>query len=152
MIEIDNFDDQKFLHLLKWFHAQSWEDKMKIALNRFNSQNSNCYRGYMPLVDNVAVYKEQTDFGNHLINDKISADPIQQFMQEASSYPSEDFEKGFMLKVHKNDFCENLFFTKSRTRLKRTIKQVYTIYTDVARLMMRLCAVGLDLTPNHFEV
>ena len=101
MIEIDNFDDQKFLDLLKWFHAQSWEDKMKIALNRFNSQNSNCYRGYMPLVDNVAVYKEQTDFGNHLINDKNSADPIQLFMQEASSYPSEDFEKGFMLKVHK---------------------------------------------------
>ena len=107
MIEIENFDDQKFLDLLKWFHAQSWDDKMKIALNRFNSQNSNCYRGYMPLVDNVAVYKEQTDFGNHLIEEK-GTDPIQNFMHEASSYPSEDFEKGFTLMMHKTFHSQNL--------------------------------------------
>ena len=107
MIEIENFDDQKFLDFLKWFHAQSWDDKMKIALNRFNSQNSNCYRGYMPLVDNVAVYKEQTDFGNHLIKDK-STDPIQNFMHEASSYPSEDFEKGLILMMHKTFHSQNL--------------------------------------------
>ena len=52
-----DFDDEEFLSQLKWFHAQDFKTKMKMALNRFQPENSNKYRGYMPLVDGIDVYK-----------------------------------------------------------------------------------------------
>ena len=52
-----DFDDEEFLNQLKWFHAQDFKTKMKMALNRFQPENSNKYRGYMPLVDGIDVYK-----------------------------------------------------------------------------------------------
>ena len=124
MVNIGNFNDSDFLAQLKWFHALDWHDKMRIALNRFEPKNENAYRGYMPLVDNVAVYKEQTDFGNDSCLLPADDDPLKNFMHERSRYPSDEFE------AH--------------------IKRVYTIYTNVARLMMRLCAVGLGLDIDYF--
>ena len=106
MIEIEDFDDQELLKQLKWFHEQSFTDKMKLALNRFSSENSNKYRGYMPLVGNCEVYKEQTDYGNDSI----------------SSSSEEEMQKN------------------------------YRIYTKVADLILQLCAVGLGLQVNHFQV
>ena len=56
-IPVKDFDDEEFLKQLKWFHAQDFKTKMKMALNRFQPENSNKYRGYMPLVDGIDVYK-----------------------------------------------------------------------------------------------
>ena len=56
-IPVKDFDDEEFLNQLKWFHAQDFKTKMKMALNRFQPENSNKYRGYMPLVDGIDVYK-----------------------------------------------------------------------------------------------
>ena len=56
-IPVKDFDDEEFLSQLKWFHAQDFKTKMKMALNRFQPENSNKYRGYMPLVDGIDVYK-----------------------------------------------------------------------------------------------
>ena len=124
MIEIENFDDQELLEQLKWFHKQSFNDKMKLALNRFNNNNANKYRGYMPLVGNCAVYKEQTDYGNDSIPTS-DGDPLRDFMEEKSCYPNEEHAG----KIRKN----------------------YQIYTKVADLILQLCAVGLGLPINHFQ-
>ena len=99
----------------------------------------------MPLVDNVAVYKEQTDFGNHLINDKSSADPIQQFMQEASSYPSEDFEKGFMMKVHKNDFVKTIH----SDRCKRPCHQLLHVIALAIAITSAIAAIEIMVGISH---
>ena len=56
-IPVKDFDDEEFLNQLKWFHAQDFKTKMQMALNRFQPQNANKYRGYMPLVDGIDVYK-----------------------------------------------------------------------------------------------
>ena len=125
VVEIEDFDDQELLKQLKWFHEQSFTDKMKLALNRFNSRNCNKYRGYMPLVGNCAVYKEQTDYGNDSITGSIK-DPLRDFMEEKSTYPSQEYAQ----EIRKN----------------------YQIYTKVADLILQLCAVGLRLSVNHFQV
>merc|ERR1711892_314960 len=122
MVDIGDFDDSAFLNQLKWFHGQEWDEKMRIALNRFEPKNENAYRGYMPLVDNVSVYKEQTDFGNDSL--APSNEPLKNFMHEKSQYPSDEFEA--------------------------QIKKIYKMYTKVAQLMMQLCAVGLGLEADYF--
>ena len=125
VVEIEDFDDQELLKRLKWFHEQTFVEKMKLALNRFNSENSNKYRGYMPLVGNCAVYKEQTDYGNDSISSNCE-DPLRNFMEEKSTYPNEDYA--------------------------REIQKNYQIYTRVADLILQLCAVGLGLPVYHFQV
>ena len=83
-----------------------------MALNRFQPENSNKYRGYMPLVDGIDVYKvhdnesllmthklwvinydltqyfkEQTDFGNDgFERNNPEENPLKKFMEEKSSY------------------------------------------------------------------
>ena len=90
---IPGFNDEEFLDQIKWFHALTFQEKMKMSLKRFQPENLNEYRGYMPLVDGVKVYKEQTDFGNNEFLRNPSDDPCESFMKEENSYPkSEKFE------------------------------------------------------------
>ena len=56
LVDLAEFDDQEFLNQLKWFHSQSFDQKMKIALNRFKSDNTNLYRGYMPLLGSSSTF------------------------------------------------------------------------------------------------
>ena len=90
---IPGFNDEEFLEQIKWFHALTFQEKMKMSLKRFQPENLNEYRGYMPLVDGVKVYKEQTDFGNNEFLRNPSDDPCESFMKDENSYPkSEKFE------------------------------------------------------------
>ena len=80
----------------------------------------------MPLLDGLAVYKEQTDFGNDKISERGS-DKHSRFMQEPSSYIGNgNFEK--------------------------IIRKNYEIYTLGAKIILTLCATGLGLSSDYFKV
>ena len=44
LVDIPDFDDKEFLAQIKYFYNLSIEEKMQMALARFQKQNKNSYR------------------------------------------------------------------------------------------------------------
>ena len=109
--DIPGFIDQELLDEIKWFHSLPFDTKMKISLKRFGGGTSNQYRGYMPLVDGVNVYKEQTDFGNNEFTRDPNTDLCESFMKEENSYPKSQKFQDVIEKFYRLYF-EGLFLQK----------------------------------------
>ena len=79
----------------------------------------------MPLVKNLPVFKEQTDFGNDsIVEPPENAPDYEKFTKEKNCYPNEEFGK--------------------------TVDKFYRIYHDCALLILRFLAIGIGIEENYF--
>ena len=125
LVDIPGFDDSELLESIKYYYGRSKEEKMKLALKRFDNNNENEYRGYMPLVKNLPDFKEQTDFGNHSIEPPAKNAPeYEKYLKERNNYPSEKFQK--------------------------SIEKFYEIYHNCAVLILEHLAIGIGEKEDFF--
>ncbi|CBY11316.1 unnamed protein product [Oikopleura dioica] len=125
LVDIPDFDDSELLESIKCYYERSKQEKMKFALKRFAENNKNEYRGYMPLVKNLPVFKEQTDFGNNSIAPPAENAPdYEKYIKERNNYSSEKFQK--------------------------SIEMFYEIYHKCAVLILEHLAIGIDEKEDFF--
>nr|AIW06470.1 putative isopenicillin-n-synthase [Thalassocalyce inconstans] len=63
---VPDYSPERELELLKQFFNLPTSDKMSVAVQKHNSENSNVYRGYGPLVETSGTqYKEMYNIGPH---------------------------------------------------------------------------------------
>ena len=125
LVDIPDFEDSELLESIKYYYGRSKEERMKLALKRFDNNNENEYRGYMPLVKNLPVFKEQTDFGNQTIEPSAKNAPeYERYLKERNNYPNEKFQK--------------------------SIEKFYEIYHKCAVLILEHLAIGIGEQEDFF--
>lgn len=61
---VPGYDEKKLFAACKWLFSLPKEELEKVKLKKYNSNNTNLYRGFTPLIDNDPSYKEFIDYGN----------------------------------------------------------------------------------------
>ncbi|XP_062617784.1 uncharacterized protein LOC134279407 [Saccostrea cucullata] len=128
IVNIPNFEVGKLKHCCEWFFNRPWEIKKALLKRSFNKENSNVYRGYFPVVENLPSRKEGFEIAADVSPD--DTDVISgNWFYEKSIWPPEngDFE------------------------FKATMINMYWVLHQVAMDILKLASNGLGFKENVFE-
>eukprot|EP01084_Bolivina_argentea_P017336 32386_1 len=131
LMNINKLDTNKLLSISKSFFEKDISYKLNYAKCKWNSSNSNCYRGYYPIIPGQSSMKEAIEYGR---------DP---------SYVNNPFPEFSLYENHFNIYPDI-------NNWKQIFTEQYEILLDTATKIMRLISFGLynnttDKPINYFE-
>jgi len=139
IVNIPEFEPDLLLKHTKWYFELPLEVKMHMAKRPFRQENKNIFRGYYPVIPGGHSFKEALEIGGFCEgslekrNFPGSERPfMRDVVQEVNVWPASGNET-------------------ADTEFKEFMTKMYKVYTNVAKEVTHLMAIGLGLDEDYFD-
>ena len=135
VFNIEGLDTTGLYEVSEWFFNLPPWHKAKLMKHKWNPANSNTYRGYYPIIPDDPSYKEAIEFRRNISYICNDCTYPESSLCEDSVY-FDEYDKSMS-----NDFEKMIEF-------REMIDKQYETLLNVAKLLMRLIAYGLQKDEN----